>query len=173
MKGVIIMNKKIELAMNTQLNFEIESAFVYMAMKNYLATLSLDGFVNWFDIQFQEEMAHAQKFMDYMNERGGRVQINGFPTPKNDFTSILEVLETSLAHEKEVTKRIHNLMKLAMEENDYPSVVLLQWYVNEQVEEEDNFTRLIEKVKLVKDAGLYMLDKELAARVFVPINTAA
>jgi len=72
---VIIMNKKIELAMNTQLNFEIESAFVYMAMKNYLATLSLDGFVNWFDIQFQEEMAHAQKFMDYMNERGGRVQL--------------------------------------------------------------------------------------------------
>ncbi len=166
------MNKKLEDAIVTQLNFEIESAFVYLAMKNYLESLSLDGFVNWFDIQFQEEMAHAQKFMDYLNERGGRVEIRGFETPKNEFKSILEVLETSLNHEKEVTRRIHNLMKLAIEENDYPSVTLLQWYVDEQVEEEDNFTRLIEKVKLVKDAGLYMLDKELATRVFVPINTA-
>lgn len=166
------MNKKIEKAINTQLNFEIESAFVYMAMKNHLATLSLDGFVNWFDIQFQEEMGHAQKFMDYLNGRGGKVEITGFPTPKNEFASILEVLETSLAHEKEVTRRIHELMSLAVAENDYPTVVLLQWYVNEQVEEEDNFTRLIEKVKLVKDAGLYMLDKELATRVFVPITPA-
>ncbi|MBN2541158.1 MAG: ferritin [Bacilli bacterium] len=166
------MNKKVEAAMNTQLNFEIESAFVYMAMKNYLATLSLDGFVNWFDIQFQEEMAHADKFMNYMNDRGGRVDIRGFETPQNEFHSVLEVLETSLAHEQEVTRRIHALMKLSMEENDYASVSLLQWYVDEQVEEEDNFTRLIEKVKLVKDAGLYMLDKELATRVFVPINPA-
>jgi len=165
------MNKKVEAAMNTQLNFEIESAFVYMAMKNYLETLSLDGFVNWFDIQFQEEMAHAQKFMNYLNDRGGRVEIRGFETPKNDFKSVLEVLETSLNHEKEVTRRIHELMKLATEENDYASVSLLNWYVDEQVEEEDNFSRLIEQVKLVKDAGLYMLDKELATRVFVPINT--
>ena len=164
------MNKKLEEAINTQLNFEIESAFVYMAMKNYLETLSLEGFVNWFDIQFQEEMAHAQKFMNYINERGGRVEIRGFETPKNDFNSVLEVLEASLAHEKEVTKRIHNLMKLAIEENDYPSISFLQWYVDEQVEEEDNFSKLIEKVKIVKNSGLYMLDKELATRVFVPIS---
>ncbi|HPJ24071.1 MAG TPA: ferritin [Bacillota bacterium] len=167
------MNKKLEQAINTQLNFEIESAFVYVAMKNYLASLSLDGFVNWFEIQYQEEMAHAQKFMDYVNGRGGRVEIRGFETPRNEFGSVLEVLEASLAHEKEVTRRIHNLMKLAVEESDYPSVTLLQWYVDEQVEEEDNFTRLIEKVKLVKDAGLYLLDKELATRVFVPINQGA
>ncbi len=172
MEGVIFMNKKVEQAINTQLNFEIESAFVYMAMKNYLETLSLDGFVNWFDIQFQEEMAHAQKFMNYLNDRGGRVEILGFPNPRNEFASVLEVLETSLAHEKEVTRRIHALVKTATEENDYPTVAMLQWYVNEQVEEENNFTRLIEKVKLVKDAGLYMLDKELATRVFVPITAA-
>ena len=164
------MNKKLEKAINTQINFEIESAFVYLAMKNYIATLSLDGFVNWYDIQFQEEMAHAQKFMDYINNLGGRVEITNWPTPKNDYNSILEVLEASLSHEKEVTRRIHNLMSLAEEEKDYPSISLLQWYVDEQVEEEDNFSRLIEKVKLVKDAGLYMLDKELEARVFVPIN---
>ncbi len=166
------MNNKLEKAINTQLNFEIESAFVYLAMKNYLESLSLDGFVNWFDIQFQEEMAHAQKFMNYVNERGGRVEIRGFEDPKNNFESVLEVLEASLAHEKEVTRRIHSLMKLAYEENDYPSIGLLQWYVDEQVEEEDNFSKLIEKVKMVKNSGLYMLDKELATRVFVPITTA-
>ena len=166
------MNKKLEDAMITQLNFEIESAFVYLAMKNYLETLSLDGFVNWFEIQYQEEMAHAQKFMNHINERGGRVEIRGFDTPKNEFESVLEVLETSLAHEKEVTRRIHNLMKIAYEVSDYPSISLLNWYVDEQVEEEDNFSKLIDKVKLVGGKGLYMLDKDLATRVFVPINNA-
>jgi len=167
------MNKKLETAINTQINFEIESAFIYLAMKNYLASISLDGFVNWFDIQFQEEMAHAQKFMDFINDRGGRVEITNWEAPKNEYSSVLEVLEASLAHEKKVTARINNLMKMAIEEMDYPSVSLLQWYVDEQVEEEDNFSKLIEKVKLVKDAGLYMLDKELATRVFVPINPGA
>lgn len=164
------MNKRLEKETNTQINFEIESAFVYMAMKNYLATLSLDGFVNWYDIQFQEEMAHAQKMMDFVNNLGGRVEITNWESPKNNYTSVLEVLESSLAHEKEVTRRIHNLMRIAEEEKDYPTISLLQWYVDEQVEEEDNFSRLIEKVKLVKDAGLYILDKELESRVFVPIN---
>ena len=164
------MNKKLEKAINTQINFEIESAFIYLAMKNYIETLSLDGFVNWFDIQFQEEMAHAQKFMDFVNNLGGRVEITNWESPKNEYKSILEVLETSLGHEKEVTRRIHNLMNLAEEEKDYPTISLLHWYVDEQVEEEDNFSRLIEKVKLVKDAGLYILDKELESRTFVPIN---
>ncbi len=163
------MNKKLEDAINTQLNFEIESAFVYLAMKNYLESLSLDGFVNWFDIQFQEEMAHAQKFMNFVNERDGRVEIRGFETPRNEFESVLEVLEVSLNHEKEVTRRINNLMKLAIEEADYASVSLLNWYIDEQVEEEDNFSKLIAKVKLLKGSGLFMLDKELATRVFVPI----
>jgi ferritin len=164
------MNKKLEEAIITQLNFEIESAFVYLAMKNYLENLSLDGFVNWFDVQFQEEMAHAQKFMNFVNDRGGRVEIRGFETPRNEFDSVLDALETSLKHEKEVTRRIHELMKMAIELQDFAAVSLLQWYVDEQVEEEDNFTKLIEKVKLVKDVGLYMLDKELATRVFVDPN---
>ena len=163
------MNKKLEEAIITQLNFEIESAFVYLAMKNYFEDLSLDGFVNWFDIQFQEEMSHAQKFMNFVNDRGGRVEIRGFETPRNEFDSVLEALEISLAHEKEVTRRIHNLMKMAIELNDYPAVSLLQWYVDEQVEEEDNFSKLIAKVKLLNDNGLFMLDKDLASRVFVPI----
>jgi ferritin len=161
------MDKKLVDAINVQLNFEIESAHVYLAMAGYVATLGLDGFENWFMIQYEEELSHAKKFINYLNERGERVNIAGFEDPRNEFSSLLEVFETSLAHEKEVTRRINNLMKIATELNDYASISFLQWYVDEQVEEEDNFSKLIDKIKLVKDAGLYMLDKEVGARVFV------
>jgi ferritin len=164
-----MLDKKLQEAINTQINFEIESAFIYYAMKNYFARKSLAGFENWFEIQYQEEMAHAQKFIDYINDRGGKVDIRNFPAPRNDFDSVLEIFEVSLKHEKEVTKRIYNLMSMSRDLNDHASASLLQWYVDEQVEEEQNFSQLIDKIKLVKDVGLYMLDKELAARVFVPI----
>jgi len=163
------MNKKLAEAINTQINYEIESAHVYLAMQSYISTLGLDGFENWFGIQYDEELAHARKFIKFMNDRGARVEIRGFETPRNDFSSILEVCEVSLNHEKGVTTRINNIMSIAHEVKDYASVSLLQWYVDEQVEEEDNFSTLIDKIKLVKDAGLYMLDKELLTRVFVPL----
>lgn len=163
------MNQKLIEAINTQINYEIESAHVYLAMQAYISTLGLDGFENWFGIQYEEELAHARKFIKFMNDRGARVEIRGFETPRNDFTSLLEVFEVSLEHEKGVTERINNIMSIAHEVKDYASVSFLQWFIDEQVEEEDNFSKLIEKIKLVKDAGLYMLDKELLARVFVPI----
>ena len=163
------MNKKLVDAINTQINYEILSAHVYLAMQSYISTLGLDGFENWFGIQFEEELAHARKFIKYLNNRGARVEIRGFEDPRNDFSSLLEVLEVSLAHEQGVTSRINNIMSIAHEVKDYACVSFLQWYLDEQVEEEDNFRNLIEKVKLVKDAGLYILDKELLARVFVPI----
>ena len=90
------MDKKLIEAINVQLNFEIESAHVYLAMQNYFANKSLKGFEHWFQIQFREELEHAQKFMNYMNDRGARVDIRGFATPKNEFESVLEILETSL-----------------------------------------------------------------------------
>lgn len=158
------MDKKMIDAINTQLNFEIESAHVYLAMQNYFAAMSLKGFEHWFQIQFREELEHAQKFMDYMNDRGARVEIRGFENPKNDFASILEVLKTSLNHEKEVTRRINDLMALAIELKDYASVSFLNWYVDEQVEEEANFSELIDKVEFLDNKGIYMLDKELGAR---------
>ena len=108
-----MMNKKLVDAINTQINYEIESAHVYLAMQSYISTLGLDGFVNWFGIQFEEELAHARKFIKFMNDRGARVDIRGFEDPRNDFTSVLEVLEVSLAHEKGVTDRINNLMSIA------------------------------------------------------------
>jgi len=168
-KEMIILDKKLEAAINEQLNFEIESAHIYLAMAGYIATLGLEGFESWMMVQYEEELAHAKKFINYINDRGGRVQIKGFTDPDNEFKSLLDVLEISLHHEKEVTRRINNLMRIAYEVNDYAAVSFLQWYIDEQVEEEDNFNKLIEKVKLVKDLGLYQLDKEMLLRVFVPL----
>ena len=164
------MNKKLEAAINTQLNYEIESAHVYLAMMGYVSTLGLEGFESWFYVQYQEELAHAKRFMNYVNERGGRVEIRGFEDPKNEYGSLLEAMEAALNHEKGVTARINNLMKLAHEENDYATISMLQWFIDEQVEEEDSVGKLIDKIKLVKDAGLYILDQEAGARVFVDPN---
>lgn len=158
------MNEKMVKAINKQLNFELESAHVYLAMQNYFSAITLNGFAHWFNVQYKEEVEHAEKFMEYLNDRGARVEVTGFPSPKNEFNSVLEVLETSLNHEKEVTKRINGLMDLAVELKDYPTVSLLQWYIDEQVEEEASFSELIDKVKMMDGKGLYILDRELAHR---------
>jgi ferritin len=161
------MNQKLVDAINDQLNYEIESAHIYLAMAGYVGSLGLEGFENWLMVQYEEELAHAKKFMAYLNERGARVKVTGFGNPRNDYDSILEVFEVSLKHEYTVTDRINKLMKLAHETSDYAAINLLQWYIAEQVEEEDSFGKVIDKIKLVKDAGLYLLDKEMALRVFV------
>lgn len=161
------MDSKLVNAINKQLNFELESAHVYLAMQNYFASISLSGFESWFNVQYQEEVAHAAKFMRYLNERGERVIIEGFETPNNDFDSILEVLEAALNHEKKVTSNINDLMDMAQDLRDHASTSFLQWYIDEQVEEEASFMELIDKVKLMDGKGIYMLDKELGARTFV------
>lgn len=161
------MNQKLVDAINEQLNYEIESAHIYLAMAGYVGTLGLDGFENWLMVQYEEELAHAKKFIRYINERGGKVVIKGFEDPRNDYESILEVFEVSLKHEYTVTDRINNLMSIAHEVKDYAAISFLGWYVEEQVEEEDSFGKVIDKIKLVKDAGLYLLDQEMAQRVFV------
>jgi ferritin len=102
--------------------------------------------------------------MNYLNDRGERVEVRGFANPQNEFESVLQVLEISLNHEKEVTRRINNLMKMAIEINDYATVSLLNWYIDEQVEEEANFSELIDKVKMISSNGIFMLDKELRKR---------
>lgn len=169
-KGDDFMNEKLVKEINKQLNFEIESAHIYLAMAGYLATTGLEGFESWMFVQYQEELAHAKKFMNFLAERGDRVKITGFSDPENNFESVLDVFETSLNHEKEVTRRINNLMSIAHEVKDYAAVSFLQWFVDEQVEEEDAFNKVIDKIKIVKDAGLYLLDKEIGARVFVDPN---
>lgn len=164
------MKQKLVDAINEQLNYEIESAHIYLAMAGYVGTLGLDGFENWLMVQYEEELAHAKKFMGYLNERGGRIQIKGFKDPENNFESLLEVFETSLKHEYTVTERINNIMALAHELNDFATISFMQWFIDEQVEEEDSFGKVIDKIKLVKDAGLYLLDQEMAQRVFVDPN---
>lgn len=164
------MNKRIEDAINEQLNFEIESAHIYLAMNGFVARLGLPGFENWFDVQYQEELAHSKRFMNYINERGGRVIVKGFEDPRVEYKSLLEVFEVALEHEYEVTRRINNIMRVAHEEMDYATISFMQWFIDEQVEEEASFTNMIDKIKLVKDAGLYMLDQEAGQRVFVDPN---
>jgi ferritin len=163
------MNKKLEQALNDQMNFEIYSAHIYLAMAGFVADIGgLAGFENWFMVQYEEELFHAKKFFNFINERGGRVTVTGFENPENDYESLLSVFEESLHHEQIVTSRINDLYDLAIQERDHASRTFLQWFIDEQVEEEDNVRNLIDKIKIVKDAGLYLLDQEVAQRTFVP-----
>lgn len=162
-----MIEKKLEAALNDQINYEFYSAHIYLSLANYCTSIGLDGFENWFLIQYQEEVFHARKFMQYLNERGGRVLIKGFKDPETEFNSILHAFEVSLGHEQKVTKRINDIALLSRELNDFATSSFIQWFVDEQVEEEDNASTLINKIKLVKDSGLYMLDQEVAKRVFV------
>ncbi len=163
-----MLSKKLLDAINDQMNFEIFSAHIYLGMAGYCADLGLSGFENWFLVQYEEELFHAKKFYGYINEKGSRVAVKGFEDPVNEYGSLLEVFETALSHEQKVTARIYNLMDIATDEREHATKSFLQWFIDEQVEEESNVTDLISKIKLVKDSGLYLLDQELAKRVFTP-----
>lgn len=163
------LSPAVESALNVQMNYEFESAHVYLALAAFAADMGLNGFVNFFQVQYQEEVAHAQKFFTYISDRNGRVEITGFQTPRKEFNSLLEAFETALRHEEGVSHRIHEIMKQSQIETDYFTANFLEWFIKEQVEEESNFHTLIDKLKLVSDgAGLYLLDQELQKRVFTP-----
>ena len=165
-----MLSQKLLDAINDQITFELYSGHIYLSMAAYCAEEGLDGFVNFFTVQEQEERFHGMKFFNYVVEREGRVRLGGFEAPLVEFDSLLDVFETALEHEKIVTKRIYNLMDIALEERDHASVSFLNWYVNEQVEEESTFSGLITKLKRIGDnnAALLNLDAELAARTFTP-----
>ncbi len=164
------MNKKVQNAINEQINAEIYSAYLYLSMAAYFDGKGLAGFANWMKVQFQEEMAHSMKFYDYVYERGGSVTMKAIDAPPTSFKSPLQVFEESLKHEKMVTGLINNLYELATKEKDYAFKSFLKWYIDEQVEEEGSAQAVIDKIKLAgeKGPGLFMLDKELGARVFTP-----
>ncbi len=161
------MENKLYAAMSLQVNFEIHSSHIYVNMATYFESVGLDGFANFFWVQFEEETFHARKMMDFLSTRGYRPVIEALPKPSAQFESPIQAFEAALAHEHVVTHRINELMKLARESSDFAAESLLQWFINEQVEEEANFDLILNKVKLVKDAGLYILDQELATRTFV------
>lgn len=159
-----------EDAINKQINKEFFSAYLYLSMSAYVESIGLKGFANWLKVQYEEEMFHAMKFYDYLLERGGRVILDSIEKPKTEWNSILNVFEEAYEHEQFITKSINELMDLAISEKDYASVSLLQWYVNEQVEEESTFLDIVEKLKLIGDdkRGLFMMDKDMAQRTYTP-----
>ncbi|MDP5274907.1 ferritin [Chengkuizengella axinellae] len=153
-----------------QMNFEFYSAHAYMAMGAYCSSESLDGFANFFLVQAEEERFHAMKFYHFINALGERASISGFENPNNDFSSILDAYEKALEHEKEVTKRIYHLSDIALDEREHATIHFLKWFIEEQVEEEELFNTIIQKLKLIKNDSnaMFMLDHEFAERSFTP-----
>lgn len=166
-----MLSKKLVDALNDQIQYEYYSAFIYKAMHAYFEDEDLPGMANWMDIQFQEEMSHAEKMFHFVCETGGRVMMQAMETPQNEYNSPLEAFENALKHEQIVTSRINDLMELAQQEKNHAAQIFLQWFITEQVEEEANANHIIAKLKRVKEdgRGLMMVDQELAKRVFVPI----
>ncbi len=163
-----MLNPKVQDAINEQINAELYSAYLYLSMAQYFEAEGLAGFANWFKIQFQEEQAHATIFMNYVNQSGGRVMLKAIDAVPTTWDSPMEVFRATLEHEQKVTALINSLYTLAMQEEDYATRDRLNWFVGEQVEEEDNCRALIDKLRLIGDngMGLYMLNTELAARTY-------
>lgn len=164
-----MINEKMEKAFNDQINKELYSEYLYLAMQAYFERLNLKGFVNWFTVQVQEEHAHALGMFDYVHERGGRVELEAIEKPETNWDSPLACFEQVLMHEEFVTSRINALMDVAEEVKDRAALSFLNWYLKEQVEEESNVGNVLATLKLIGDdkKALLMLDKELATRTFV------
>ncbi len=164
-----MINEKLEKAFNDQINKELYSEYLYLSMQAYFERLNLKGFVNWMSVQVQEEHAHALGMFDYLNQRGGNVELEAIDKPETDWESPLAVFEKVLEHEEYVTSRINALMDVAEETKDRAAMSFLNWYLKEQVEEEDNVGNVLATLKLIGDdkKALLMLDKDLATRTFV------
>ncbi|CDE44541.1 ferroxidase [Clostridium sp. CAG:768] len=164
-----MINEKLEKAFNDQINKELYSEYLYLSMQAYFERLNLKGFVNWMSVQVQEEHAHALGMFDYLNQRGGNVQLEAIDKPETDWETPLAVFEQVLEHEEYVTSRINALMDVAEETKDRAAMSFLNWYLKEQVEEEDNVGNVLATLKLIGDdkKALLMLDKDLATRTFV------
>ena len=165
-----MISQKLQDAINYQINKELFSEYYYLAMASYLGSTGLDGFENFFLVQVQEERFHAMKMYHFLNERGGRVILSQIDKPRTEFQSPLEVFQLAYEHEQFVTKLINDLMDIAISEKDHSAKSFLNWFVDEQVEEEASMETIVNKLKLINGGGngLLMLNKELGARVFTP-----
>lgn len=163
-----MISNKIQDAINAQINAEFWSAYLYLSMSMHFEAEGRQGVANWFKIQFQEEQAHAQIFINYLNQRGGRVILKAIDAVPTSWESPLDAFKATLEHEQKVTAMINNIYAIAEAENDYATRDRLNWFVTEQVEEEDNARQLIDKYAMIGDNGMgqYMLDQELAAHVY-------
>lgn len=165
-----MIKDKLEKALNSQLNAELYSSYLYLSMSSYFSSVNLNGFANWMRVQAHEELMHAMKFYDYVIERGGKVTLTVIEAPPTAWDSPLKVFEHVYTHEQKVTGLINDLVNLSISEKDHATTAFLQWFVTEQVEEESSADEIVQKVKLVGDqgSGLLMLDQELGQRVFTP-----
>ena len=161
-----MISKKMEKAINEQINKEIYSAYLYLAMAAQCENLGLKGFANWFKVQYGEELGHAMKFFEYVNEQGGRVELAAIKQPPVEFKSPLAMFEQSFKHEQYVTQSINGLVDLAIKEGDHATRSMLNWYVDEQVEEEANAQEIVSKMKMIgpSGSGILYLDGKLAKR---------
>jgi ferritin len=161
-----MISKKLEKALNDQINAELYSAYLYLSMSAYFEAENLPGFANWMRVQWQEEVKHALKIYDYVNERTGRVVLKSITEPPAKWKSPMDVFEATYKHEQVVTGRINDLVNQAIAEKDHATNAFLQWFVTEQVEEEKSADEIVQKLRCISDApgGLYMLDKELGQR---------
>ncbi|PID58995.1 MAG: ferritin [Ignavibacteriae bacterium] len=162
-------SKKIINALNDQLTKEMYSSYLYLSMSAYFDDKNLSGMSQWMKMQSEEEYEHAMKFYDFILRLGGKVKLAAIDAPQTEWKSAEEVFKDSLEHEKFVSASIHKLLDLAIEENHHPTKSFLQWFVDEQVEEEDTVQQIVDNFKLIGDSkgGLFMLDRELGARTTV------
>jgi ferritin len=161
-----MLNKTMQNAMNDQIQAELYSAYLYLSMSAYFEAENLPGFANWMRLQAQEEEAHAMRFFDHVNDRGGRVVLLAIDAPQVDFENPLTVFKMAYDHERMVTQRIHDLYQLATEQNDFAAQSMLKWFIDEQVEEEKSAMDIVDQLEMVGDhkMGLFMLDRELGQR---------
>lgn len=165
-----MISKRLENAINVQINAELYSSYLYGAMAAYFDHTNLSGFSNWMRIQAKEELTHVLRFYNFLNDRGGRVILEAIDGPPRDWASPLAAFEQAYKHEQSISQLINELMDLAIEEKDYMAKELLQWFVAEQVEEEASADKIVQDLKRIGDSGhgLLMIDRELATRVFTP-----
>lgn len=164
-----MISEKMEKAFNDQINKELFSEYLYLSMQAYFERMNLAGFTNWMTVQVQEEHAHAMGMYNYLHERGGKVELMAIDKPQTDWKSPLDVFKHVLEHEQYVTSRINALMDVAEEEKDRAALSFLDWYLKEQVEEENSVGAVLAKLELIGDDkhALLLLDKDLEARTFV------
>ena len=161
-----MLKSNLQDALNDQMNAELASAYLYLSMAGYFESRSLRGMARWMQVQAQEEWRHAMKFFQHVVDRGGRVALQQIDAPKEKWNSVQEVFQDALSHECQVTGRIHGLVKLAASEADFATNAFLQWFVNEQVEEEANALHIVQQLRLMGDSkdSMFTLDRELGKR---------
>ena len=170
-----MLSQKLHDAINAQINAELWSAYLYLAMSMDAESKGYKGVANWFFVQFQEEQDHARIFMNYLNSRDAKVKLLPIDEVPSTWDSVLAMFKKTLEHEKKVTALINNLAAIANEDRDFASINRLVWFIDEQVEEEESARDMITAVEAVEDNkyGMYMLDKELAARVYTQASPLA